>query len=205
MKKTCLFVIGVFALFGFMFSVNAESTLTMSCENNKLKVGQTTNCVVYLTADIAVTNIKITMDPSEHLDLTAVTANSAAGWTKDSTGTNEAAYQFAFNSTAATGVTGRTPLFSFNLTLNEKAKKLSNGDICGQLCFSSAILNNSTQIPIGKGTGTCFGPAVVNDSPTTPDNPETGAFMNYVIIAGVGVLAVAGVVIARRSSKFFRI
>ena len=188
-----------------MFSAKAESQVSFSCENNKLKVGQTTNCVVYLTADVAVTNIKITMDPSEQLDLTAVTANSAAGWTKDSSGTNEAGYVFAFNSTAATGVTGRTPLFSFNLTLNEKAKKLANGDICAQLCLSSAIINNSTQFPIQKGTGTCYGPAVVNDNPTTPDNPETGAFMNYVIIAGVGVLAVAGVIIARRSSKFFRI
>lgn len=206
MKKIGLFMVGAFALFGFVASANAAPSLSLSCQKEELKIGETTNCTVNLTTDVKANYITVEMSPSEYLDISAVTANAAAGWTADSAGTDKAKYKFSFESSL--GVTGSKELFSFNLTLKETVRgKLSEGDVCGNLCLSKFELNKSgSSIPVEGGVrGTCYGPAlVIENEPANPENPKTGEFMNYAIIAGVGVIAVAGVIIARKSTKFYR-
>ena len=203
MKKINLLIIGFVAMFGFMFTVNAAQGVALSCNKTDIKIGETANCTVSLTGiESSISATTITLSTSEYLDITNVTANTAAGWSQSTAGTTSTT-EYAFNS--ASGSMGGQ-VFSFNVTLNEGAKNLSEGDSCGQLCISAVTLDGERLAGIIQGTGTCFAPTVVIEECVGEScNPQTGTFMNYIIIVAVGAIAIAGILIARRSSKFYRV
>ncbi|MBR1416511.1 MAG: hypothetical protein IJ572_01675 [Bacilli bacterium] len=209
MKKMNLLIIGIVALFGFAINVKAANGVNLSCEKSTIQIGESTTCTVSITSDATINATAITLSTSEYLDVSGIIANTAAGWTASATGTSAANGLYAFNST--TGSVGLSEVFSFNVTLNQSASNLSEGDSCGQLCISAATFDGTALQGIIEGTGTCFAPVIVVPTcqgsecdPKTP-NPETGDFMNYVIIIGTAVIAIVAVVIARRSSKFYRV
>ena len=204
MKKFNLLVIGLLAMFGFTAFVSAENGVSLKCDNNQIKIGQTTNCVVSITTDSAVSATTITLDTSEYLDVTNITANSSAGWTASTTGTNATTHEYAFNNT--TGSTGTAQVFSFNVTLNEGAKNLSEGDSCGQLCISAVTFDGAKLAGVLQGTGTCFAPTVVVEQCVGENcNPKTGAFANYIIIGVVAIVALGTILVVRKSNKFYRV
>lgn len=206
MKKINLLIIGLVAMFGFMFSVNAAQGVSLSCDKTTIKIGEAANCVVELTGlEANVSATTIALSTSEYLDITNVTANTAAGWSASTSGTNAANGEYAFNN--ANGVSGaKTQVFSFNVTLNEGAKNLSEGDSCGQLCISAVTLDGERLTGIIQGTGTCFAPTVVIEECVGEScNPQTGTFMNYMIIVGIGAIAIVGILISRKTNKFYKI
>ena len=210
MKKLGLFAIGLFAAFGFMSGVKAVNGVSLKCETTTLKLGETTNCTVTVTSEATINAATITLSTSEYLSVSNVTANSAAGWTQAAPTTSATSAttggEYAFNNTV--GTTGGQ-LFSFNLTLNTNASKLGEGDSCGQLCISAATFNGNALTGTIQETGTCFAPTMIIDKcvgeDCNPKNPDTGTFMNYVVIAGALGLAVLAVIVAKRSSKFYKI
>ena len=205
MKKVNLFVIGVIALFGFGITAHAANSVALICSDNRkeLKIGESTNCYVKINSESTIHAAQITLSTSEYLKVSNVKANTASGWT----GANLTGPNYTFNSTA--GSTGPSQLFSFDITLTDGAKKLSAGDDCGQLCISGYLFDGVGDQNLTKSTGICFSPTVVEEkcigSGCNPTNPNTGEFMNYVIIGGVALIAVAAVVIAKKSNKFFKI
>ena len=201
MKRINLLIIGIAAMFGFMVSVSAANGVSLTCDKTQVKIGESSNCVVSITSESPVSAATITLSTSEYLIISNIRANTTAGWSASSAGTS--GNNYAFNNT--TGSTGGQ-VFSFNVTLAEAAKNLSETDDCGQLCISAATFNGNVITGIIPGTGTCFAPVIVDESCVGEDcNPKTGDFMNYAVIGVVGVFAVAAIVIARKSAKFYRV
>ena len=208
MKKINLFIVGIVAMFGVMFAVHAEPSATLQCDKSTIGIGESTNCYVTIQTDSAISDTVITLSSSKYLIVSSPVANSKAGWVADAEKTKTSTGEYAFKNTS--GGTTSSQVFSFTVTLSEEAKKLSAEDDCGQICISAVTFNNGTATmgTILQGTGTCFAPTVREEECTEncdPKNPETGAFMNYLIILGVGVGAIAAILIVRRTSKFYRV
>lgn len=207
MKKINLLIIGIVAMFGFMVSVNAANGVSMKCEKTQIKIGESSNCVVYVESNAAISEAKITLSASEHLGIkylgvvgSTVKPNSAAGWSLY----NISGDEYTFKNSI--GSTGKSELFAFNVTLLDSAKNLSETDDCGQLCIKAASFDGNVIGPLVDGSGTCFQPVIIEESCVGEDcNPKTGDFMNYVVIGVVGVFAIAAIVIARKSAKFYRV
>lgn len=199
MKKFNLLIIGIVAMFGFMISAKAAQGVSMTCDKTSVKIEESANCYVSFTSDTPVTDISITLSTSEYLGVSNVVANSAANWTSNGSSGNV----YSFKNTTG-GTTGQ--LFSFTVTLLPGAKNLTENDDCGQICIKEARFNGNILTGVTAGTGTCFMPTVnIEQCVGENCNPKTGSFMNYVIIGAVTIIAIAAVVIARKSSKFYRV
>ena len=211
MKKFYLLIVGFVAMFGLMFSVNAAQSATLTCDKTTIGIGESTNCYVTIETEANVTDTVITLRSSQYLIVSSPVANTKAGWAVDAAKTKTSSGEYAFANSTSGGVTGATQVFSFTVTLSEKAKNLAADDNCGQLCIGAVTFNNGTATmgTIIEGTGTCFAPTIREEECTgdscNPKNPETGAFMNYLIIAGVGVAAIAVILIVRKTTKFYRV
>lgn len=205
MKKLNLLVVGLAAMFAVMFSVKAQSA-TLACDKTTIGIGESANCTVSIETEQVITDTVITLDASKYLIVSAPVANSKAGWVADAEKTNSSTGEYAFKNTA--GSSNATQVFSFTVTLSEEAKNLSAEDDCGQLCISAVTFNNGTATmgTILKGTGTCFAPTIVEDECVGEScNPKTGAFANYLVILAVGLGAIVVILIARKTTKFYRV
>ena len=201
MKKINLLVIGLIAAFGFSSSVFAADSVSMTCDKKNISIGESASCKVTLNLESTVMATSITLDQSETLDVENVVPNT--GWTQ-SASTKAGTYSFNY---PTPGINGKTQVFSFDVKLNEKAANLSSTDDCGQLCIKTVTLDGGSMTGITKGEGTCFTPVLVPDEPCVGENcnPKTGAFANVAAIVGVAFVALGAIVIAKRSSKFYRI
>lgn len=198
MKKINLFIVGLVAMLAFGTSVLAEDTVSLSCKDKEIAPGESTNCSITLNSTSGVTGVNVTLEVGEHLSVSNPVGNT--GWTK----MNSTATTFEFQSAKA--VTGKSEVFSFTLTLDKSAADIQEGT-CGDLCISAATItvgDTPQKLSIIKGSGTCFIPTVVEKT-TDPKNPETGAFANYALIAGVAAAAFGAIIIARKSAKFYRV
>ena len=208
MKKINLFIVGIVAMFGVMFTVHATPSATLSCNKKTIGIGESANCKVEIATDSTIEDVAITLSSSKYLSVSAPTANSKAGWVADASKTTVSNNQYVYAFKNTSGGTTSSQVFSFTVTLLEEARKLSSYDECGELCISAVTFGEATMGTIIKGEGTCFTPVVTEEECTEncdPKNPETGAFMNYLIILGVGVAAIAAILIIRRTSKFYRV
>ncbi len=205
MKKINLLVIAIIAcigMLGFSADVKAANTASISCKKKTIKVGETTNCTISLEYDSVVNEAVFSLASSDTLDISTPTPNTTAGWQKDATGTNTTSAIYAFKNSQSFK---KGEVFSFNVTLNNKAKELGEGDNCGNLCIDSVVINDAATLN-DLGNGNCYKPTIEKtDCPEPPCNPETGSFANYALILGSIAIAGVAVVIARKSSKFFRI
>lgn len=198
MKKINLFIFAMVAMLGFTFSAKAANSVSLTCTKTEIGIGESTTCSVKLNAEVVVNTSTIELSSSEYLDISNVKPNEAAGW-KLSTANNATAGKYVFNNES--GKTGE--IFSFTITLNSKAKALGENDDCGQLCIASATINGTAAI---KDTGTCYSPTIIEEECVGEDcNPKTGAFANYAIIIASIIIAGAAVIVARKSTKFFRV
>ncbi len=204
MKKFNLFVIAIVAVLEFNMSAKAEApSVALSCQKTEIAIGESTNCTVSFTGSDTIKESVFNLSTSRFLTITNVVPNSTKGWSAAAT-TDAQKGKYAFEILSGTGVSNGA-VFSFTVTLNENAKELGEKDTCGELCISGATLGNSStgvSLTNTKGTGTCYAPVVVEKE---KENPPTGAFANYAIIIASIIVAGAAVVIARKSSKFFRV
>ncbi len=202
MKKLNLFIVAIIAMLGFTFNVKAAG-VALKCEDQKIKVGGSTTCTVSVNGLTSTINTAtITLSKSETIDVTEISnvkPNTTAGWAT-ATSTTAGAYSFANTAGASDG-----EIFSFTLGINSKASELGEDESCGEICISAAKFDSISLTNTKTTTGACFTPIVVEEPPCEDCNPETGAFANYAIIAASILIAGAAVVIARKSSKFFRV
>ena len=202
MKKLNLFVVAMVAMLGFSMNAKAANEISLSCEKTTLKIEESTTCTVSLTLDTDISVASVRLSASDTLDISNVTPNKALGWTQSTTAATAGTY--TFNNTA--GKSGA--LFSFTVKLNSKAKELGKDDSCGNLCISAATIKDASGNPgaTPQGVGTCFEPTVVEETCVGEKcNPETGSFANYAIIIASILIAGAAVIVARKSTKFFRV
>ena len=217
MKKINLLILGIVAMFGFVFTANAAGIAKIECTNPEIRIGESTNCTVSVGYD-GTTPIKtaaITLSDSEYLIISDVRASAAAGWQQDLTGTSTTSGRYSFINSNQSGIATTSEVFSFTVKLSEEAKKLSSTDKCGNLCISKVEVTSATtsaELPFDQilesTQGACYTPVVINEECTEncdPKNPETGAFMNYLIIVGVGIAAIAVILIVRKTTKFYRV
>ena len=204
MKKINLFLVAMVAMLGFSVNAKAANSIKLECDKTQIKIEESTNCTVSLTLDSEISNAtaSVQLSASETLDISNVTPNKALGWTQSTVATSAGTYTF-INSTGKSG-----QLFSFTVKLNSKAKDLGKDESCGNLCIADAIIKDATGNPGAKpqGVGTCYSPVVVDETCEGPNcNPETGSFANYAIIIASILIAGAAVIVARKSTKFFRV
>lgn len=203
-----IFLFGFLALLGFSNVVRAANSASLTCDDTEIKVGESTNCTVNITSEDALSAASITLTTSEYLDISNIKAATSAGWAVDSQASG--VYKFKAINTSSGVAAGRTQVFSFTLTLNDKAKNLSAEDSCGQLCISAAAFTTfggeALTIPITTGTGTCFSPTVelCTGSGCEPaPNPNTGEFANYLVLGLTAFIALIAILVARRGNKFY--
>ena len=214
MKKFNLLILGLVAMFGFMFSAKAAETAILECKNPEIKIGESTVCTVTIGYDSAINTAAVTLDTSKYLQVSNVIASAAGGWQADSANTSAATGKYTFVNTLTSGATGASEVFSFTATLLDEAKNLSANDECANLCLSAVSVTTSgstTPIPFSNikkdVQGVCYEPTIIEENcpDCDPKNPETGAFMNYLIIVGVGIAAIAVILIVRKTTKFYRV
>lgn len=184
----------------YIGSVSAASTAAISCEDTYIRPGESTVCTVTATHDEQVTNAIFSIATSEYLSMSNIQANTAAGWTQDTTATS----YYSFNNPGIDASAG-VQVFSFTLTLSTEAKNLPEGN-CGQLCISTLLFNQTTPADL-PDSGVCFGPTVDKSECTEEDcpTPDTGAFANYAILGGVSLVALVAIIAVSRKKKFYRI
>ena len=209
LKKICSFiVVGLLAIM-FIPKVSAASGTTLSCQKTDLTIGESTTCTVYVTYEYSDSNnapaaASITLSTNQYLKVSDVTANSTLGWAASPA--NDTGSTYAFNKTSGATITSgqRFELMSFKITLDQSAKNLGENDTCGDLCISGATINSLTISSYDKGS--CYLPTVTTEECTGPKcNAETGAFLNYTLIALGVAVAVVAILVARRSNKFYRV
>ena len=193
-------------LFGLLISIlyvgsaSAASTAAISCEDTYIRPRESTVCTVTATHDEQVTNAIFSIATSEYLSMSNIQANTAAGWTQDTTATS----YYSFNN-AGIDISAGSEIFSFTLTLSTEAKNLPEGN-CGQLCISTVLFNQSTPADL-PDSGVCFGPTVDKSECTEEDcpTPDTGAFANYAVLGGVSLVALIAIIAVSRKNKFYRV
>lgn len=211
LKIASLPLLAIACLFCVSLDARAASTTRLECAKGSIAVGDTTTCTVYMTADFteeAPSGIRVTLNSSQYLKIGTVTANTtyftiatnnsiAPTDSKFSTGLT-----LSLNKTTTPVTSGKEfELLSFPVTLAEEAKNIKDAKAsCGTLCIGAVEIDGSPLTSIVQTTDYCYSPVIHKE-----DVPETGSFLNYaLIIAGIG-LAVVAIVIARRSSKFYKL
>jgi hypothetical protein len=207
-------IVGVIALLSLGANVKAADTnnVSLSCTKTSINIGESTVCTVYGTAYFtsstdAPSAVTVTINPSEYLNISAVTASTTNGFTKTNEAKSDSGVTYSFsNSSASTKITSGTKfeIMSFTATLSQEAKNLSNTDNCAEICISAATFNSSS---LTSGNyGTCYNPSVtVTDCTGSNCNANTGAFLNYALIGTGAAVAVVAIIVARKNNKFYRI
>ncbi len=200
MKNFKKLLFGLLVSVLYLGSVNAESTASITCEDTYIKPGESTVCTVKASHDEEVKSAIFSIATSEYLTMSDIKANTAAGWSYDTTQTN----YYLFNNAGA-DISAGAEIFSFTLNLSTEAKNLPEGN-CGQICISTLLFNQTTPVTL-PDSGVCFGPTVDKDECTEEDcpTPDTGAFANYALLGGVSLVALIAIIAVSRKNKFYRV
>lgn len=203
-KKFNLLLLGISLLFVGSFKANAAGSAYLKCEDQTIKVGASTNCTVYGNSDTDVTEFIASLETSEYLTISNATPNT--GWIvgnrTSTTDPKKQTYHYTFDATKATLTPNKDfAVFSFTLTLAEAAKNLTQGE-CGQICLGSAFINGTTV----TSNSSCYTPVVDFDKCEGEEcNPETGAFVNYLILGSGALVALIAIVALNKNKKFYRV
>lgn len=196
----------------------AGGKVTVDCEKYDLAVGASTTCTVYITPTAglaAITYAKdvfITMSQSKYITINELNANTTNGYSLTSDGNISdrtlASHKIQLKHTGTLTEGKKTEIMSFRLKLEEAAKGLTAGQ-CGQLCVDGAEFDTNTikaTLTVGDSGKACPNIIITEQKCEGKDcNPDTGAFMNYAIIAGVASVALITIVISTRKKKFYTV
>ena len=71
-------------------------------------------------------------------------------------------------------------------------------------CLNAAFFNSGAAVISNTG---CMAPVITVEECTDADcpTPDTGAFMNYAVIAGVSLVALIAILVVNKNKKFYRI
>lgn len=209
-KKFNKILFGFVAMFAFVGLAHAQDSASMKCTKTNLKPGESTICTVTgKTSQTALTSFAATIENSKYLKVTNVNANT--GWSIDAANTKiteksdqsgqAGVYSFTYSGTVTPNVD--IQIFSFTLTLLEEAKNLPDGD-CGNICLNAAFFNSGATV---ISNPVCMAPVITVEECTEADcpTPDTGAFMNYAVIAGVSLVALIAILAVNKNKKFYRI
>ena len=189
----------------------AGSLVTVDCNSTKLAVGASTLCTVNvkptaaLAASTTTKSVIIKASQSKYLTMSEINVNN--GFTlvsediKDKTKENTIVLTYSGSGLKANE---KNPIFSFNLKLEDAAANIKDGD-CGQICITGAVFDSDT-VKVGDDGKACPNIIITKQTCEGKDcNPQTGAFMNYAVIAGVASVALITIVISTRKKKFYTV
>lgn len=209
-KKFNKILFGFVAMFAFVGLAHAQDSASMKCDKTNLKPGESTICTVTgNTSQTALTSFAATIENSKYLKISNITPNT--GWNVDNANTKitdksdqsgqAGVYSFTYSGTVTPNVD--IQIFSFTLTLLEEAKNLPDGD-CGNICLNAAFFNSGATV---ISNPVCMAPVITVTECTEADcpTPDTGAFMNYAVIAGVSLVALIAILAVNKNKKFYRI
>lgn len=210
-KKFNKILFGFVAMFAFVGLAHAQDSASMKCDKTNLKPGESTICTVTgKTSQTALTSFAANIENSKYLKITNVNANT--GWSIDAANTKitekadktgqTGVYSFTYSGTVTPDT--EMQIFSFTLTLLEEAKNLPDGQ-CGDICFAHAFFNTTGGDAVASPV--CMTPVITVEECTEADcpTPDTGAFMNYAVIAGVSLVALIAILAVNKNKKFYRI
>jgi len=215
MKKMNKILAAVLVGFIGVGVAHAQTSATLTCEDLKLVPGASTICTVKITPDATAASSTTptktfiaSIAQSQYLTMSDVKVNTTAGFSnlKEQTdSTNALTNIISLDYTGTVTADKEIEVFSFKMTLSKEAENLPDGN-CGQLCLSSALFD-SNSVTLGDD-GKPYCPNFSINKPTCVGedcNPTTGEFMNYAIIAGVCVVALAAIVIVSKKNKFYNV
>lgn len=196
----------------------AGGKVTVDCDNYKIAVGASTNCTVYVTASSTLAavdvqkDVVVTMSQSKYITINNIVANTANGYSLDSDGNiNDrtlANHLIKLTHKGKLTEGKKTAIMSFRLKLEEEAKNLSQGE-CGQLCVDGAEFSTDVvkATLVAGDTGKACPNVIITEQKCTGDNcnPDTGAFMNYAVVASVAGVALVAIAVVSRKKKFYTV
>lgn len=198
--------------------INGAGKVTVDCEKTDLAVGASTTCNVFINPSndvlVALDKAKavITMSQSTYITINDLKANAAEGFTLTSDGDindrTKKSHEITLNHTGTLTKNKKTQIMSFRLKVEEAAKDLPQGQ-CGEICVDGAVFSTDlikATLTVGDNGKACPN-VTITEAKCTGDNcnPNTGAFMNYAMVAGAAGIALVAIVVVTRKKKFYTV
>lgn len=198
----------------------AGGKVTVDCDDYKIAVGASTTCTVYVNPDNDVfvalnkTTAVITMSQSQYITINDIKANTTEGFSLTSDGNvNDRtlkSHEIVLDHTGTLTKGKKTQIMSFRLKVEEAAKNLSEGE-CGEICVDGAVFSSdlvkATLVVGDPDVGKACPNVIITEQTCTGDNcnPDTGAFMNYAMVAGAAGVALVAIAVVTRKKKFYTV
>ena len=207
-------------LFGFLgiiaaavvlpITANAEAKFDFDCKMDTLEPGGTTTCSVTVDdyTQEGISEATLTATELQDITISGFTANSGK-WSANTLTEGK-----AFKVTPigdSTGISGPVGEFTIKLAANPVSE-----ENCGRICLKVEYYKNNdgkTSDKVLTALTGVYNSGDANDpnceditiSTTGTPSPSTGAFADYAVIIGAGVVAIAVIMLATKKSKFYHV
>lgn len=201
-KNLSILLIGLFGMLIFPKFANAAVQFNLTCTPDQPNYGDIVNCQVSLVQSTnPITQLRMsTTSYNLEVQNTSFASTAADPWNEPVTD----------SSTGFTTLTSKTAagVTSGNIA-NIVAKVSEQGDDCGNICVEIYYTEFGATTE-AKDQQKLYSQKACEKGSTTPndpkfDSPETGNFASYAILAGGAAIALATIMIAKRSTKFYKV
>ncbi len=197
-KKLSMLLIGLFGIMFFPSIANAAVQFDLTCTPDQPNYGDVVTCQVSLVqATTPITQLRMsTMCYNLEFINTSLGSGATAHWNEPVTD----------SSTGFTTLTSKTAAgVSTGNVASIVAKVAEQGDDCGNICVEIYYTEFGATTEV-KDEQKLYTQKVCEKS-TDPkfETPETGNFASYAILAGGAAIALATILVAKRSTKLYKI
>lgn len=197
-KKLSILLIGLFGMMVFPRLANAAVQFNLTCTPDQPNYGDTVNCQVSLVQSTnPITQLRMaTTSYNLEVQNTSFASTAADPWNEPVTD----------SSTGFTTLTSKTAagVTSGNVA-NIVAKVSEQGDDCGNICVEIYYTEFGATTEVKDQQKLYSQKVCEKSSDPKLDSPETGNFASYAILAGGAAIALATIMIAKRSTKFYKV
>lgn len=199
MRKLSNFALFIGLLLMFPVFAKAEMRFTIECDKTALERGESTTCTYRALGDAVsqpgVTEIDAIIRTTA--DMTIEGFAAANIWTNNSNVT-AGSKEGNIILRSAEGVK------TTNFDLGTVTVRLANDAVeCGAICIEVSRYVQGGEVY--DANRVCSDFEIVGEPQQQPNNPETGAFASYAVLAGGAALAVTTIAVVRSKNKFYRI
>lgn len=199
-KKLSMLLVGVFGIMFFPSIANAAVQFDLKCTPDQPNYGDIVNCQVSLVQ---------ATKPISQLRMRTTTYNLEVQNTSFASGTTD-----PWNEPVTDSSTGFTTLtskvaagVSTGNVANIVAKVSEQGDDCGNICVEIYYTEVGATTEVKDEQKLYTQKVCEKDTTSDPkfETPETGNFASYAILAGGAAIALATILIAKRSTKLYKL
>lgn len=201
-KKLSILLIGLFGIMLFPTIANATVQFDLKCSPDQPNYGDIVNCQVSLvqsTTPLSQIRMRTTSYNLE-VQSTSFAIGATDPWSEPIPDTTT-----GFTTLKAKAVAG----VSTGNVANIVAKVSEQGDDCGNICVEIHYMEVGATAESDAGQQKLYNTKACEKAttPTDPkfETPETGNFASYAILAGGAAIALATIMVAKRSTKFYRV